>query len=229
MVLTRTLEEGGSEIIETTLSASISIDTQSTDDVDPLTSPEYHPNRGASSSPLTPMNAAKLDPYDVPAPLSTKRPNAGAATANANAASSSTAEPLSRQRSSTPTTSHVRSRRIDTTHSTGTSSNTKVIRPKPYDFEKAPLNDVLTSVRDKIESLALMESDRTTKRGEWNNEDDDEQAQLRKENLRRTFQQSISSAVLTSLAHKRYERRRLAAMEIEKVVRTLVYNRELDS
>jgi hypothetical protein len=40
--------------------------------------------------------------------------------------------------------------------------------------------------------------------------------------MRRTFQQCISAAVLVSLAHKRYERRRLAAMEIEKVVRTLV-------
>jgi len=39
--------------------------------------------------------------------------------------------------------------------------------------------------------------------------------------MRRTFQQCISAAVLVSLAHKRYERRRLAAMEIEKVVRTL--------
>jgi hypothetical protein len=43
-----------------------------------------------------------------------------------------------------------------------------------------------------------------------------------RENMRRTFQQSISAAVLVSLAHKRYERRRLAAMEIEKVVRSLV-------
>ncbi len=40
--------------------------------------------------------------------------------------------------------------------------------------------------------------------------------------MRRTFQQCISAAVLVSLAHKRYERRRLAAMEIEKVVRTLI-------
>jgi len=43
-----------------------------------------------------------------------------------------------------------------------------------------------------------------------------------REAMRRTFQQSISAAVLVSLAHKRYERRRLAAMEIEKVVRSLV-------
>ena len=43
-----------------------------------------------------------------------------------------------------------------------------------------------------------------------------------RETMRRAFQQSISAAVLVSLAHKRYERRRLAAMEIEKVVRSLV-------
>ncbi|KAL7537668.1 hypothetical protein ACHAXR_007987, partial [Thalassiosira sp. AJA248-18] len=43
-----------------------------------------------------------------------------------------------------------------------------------------------------------------------------------RESMRRSFQQSISAAVLVSLAHKRYERRRLAAMEIEKVVRSLV-------
>ena len=43
-----------------------------------------------------------------------------------------------------------------------------------------------------------------------------------RESMRRAFQQSISAAVLVSLAHKRYERRRLAAMEIEKVVRSLV-------
>ncbi|KAL7450731.1 hypothetical protein ACHAWC_002599, partial [Mediolabrus comicus] len=43
-----------------------------------------------------------------------------------------------------------------------------------------------------------------------------------RESMRRSFQQSISAAVLVSLAHKRYERRRLAAMEIEKVVRSYV-------
>ena len=43
-----------------------------------------------------------------------------------------------------------------------------------------------------------------------------------RESMRRAFQQCISAAVLVSLAHKRYERRRLAAMEIEKVVRSLV-------
>jgi len=47
--------------------------------------------------------------------------------------------------------------------------------------------------------------------------------------MRRTFQQCISAAVLVSLAHKRYERRRLAAMEIEKVIRTLAAQDEFDS
>ena len=49
-----------------------------------------------------------------------------------------------------------------------------------------------------------------------------------RESMRRTFQQSISAAVLVSLAHKRYERRRLAAMEIEKVVRGLVLKEDYE-
>jgi hypothetical protein len=49
-----------------------------------------------------------------------------------------------------------------------------------------------------------------------------------KEILRKQFQQSIPAAVMASLAHKRYERRRLAAMEVEKVVRNLVLNREME-
>lgn len=49
-----------------------------------------------------------------------------------------------------------------------------------------------------------------------------------RENMRRSFQQSISAAVLVSLAHKRYERRRLAAMEIEKVVRSLVVQEDYE-
>ncbi|KAL3784627.1 hypothetical protein ACHAW5_003428 [Stephanodiscus triporus] len=47
--------------------------------------------------------------------------------------------------------------------------------------------------------------------------------------MRRTFQQCISAAVLVSLAHKRYERRRLAAMEIEKVIRALAARDDYDS
>jgi vacuole morphology and inheritance protein 14 len=54
------------------------------------------------------------------------------------------------------------------------------------------------------------------------NDDDDPMLHESRESLKRSSQQSISAAVLVSLAHKRYERRRLAAMEIEKVVRSLV-------
>jgi len=51
---------------------------------------------------------------------------------------------------------------------------------------------------------------------------------LNREVLRKQFQQSISTAVMVSLAHKRYERRRLAAMEVEKVVRNLIHNRDIE-
>ena len=57
---------------------------------------------------------------------------------------------------------------------------------------------------------------------------DDPILQETRESLKRSSQQSISAAVLVSLAHKRYERRRLAAMEIEKVVRSLVQQDELE-
>ena len=105
--------------------------------------------------------------------------------------------------------------------SISTTPTTTRIRPKPNDLASGSLPDVLTTVRDKIDGL--FENER---RAEW--KDDDEQTQQNRENLRRAFQQSVSAAVLVSLAHKRYERRRLAAMEIEKVVRALVQNRELE-
>ena len=105
--------------------------------------------------------------------------------------------------------------------SISTTPTTTRIRPKPNDLASGSLPDVLTTVRDKIDGL--FENER---RAEW--KDDDEQTQQNRENLRRAFQLSVSAAVLVSLAHKRYERRRLAAMEIEKVVRALVQNRELE-
>ena len=51
--------------------------------------------------------------------------------------------------------------------------------------------------------------------------EEDEDIRATKESLKRLFQQSISAAILVSLAHKRYERRRLGAIEIEKIVRSL--------
>ena len=112
------------------------------------------------------------------------------------------------------------------------------IRPKASSTTVVP--DVLTTVRNKIESMTLFETERRVEE-EWKDHhhhrgtgagsggnQEDEQARIYTENLKRSLQQSISAAVLVSLAHKRYERRRLAAMDIEKVVRNLVYSRDLE-
>jgi len=110
------------------------------------------------------------------------------------------------------------------------------------DVQAGVLPDVLMTMRQKIESLTLFDSDmiRLAQMGTGGGSAvgggsdpmsgyyDEEDARESKEQLRRSFQQSISAAVLVSLAHKRYERRRLAAMEIEKVVRSLVQQGELD-
>lgn len=97
------------------------------------------------------------------------------------------------------------------------------------DLSAGVLPDVLMSMRQKIESMTLFDSDilRLTANSSRNSgtrygDDDDPMVQESRESLKRSSQQSISAAVLVSLAHKRYERRRLAAMEIEKVVRSLV-------
>jgi len=89
------------------------------------------------------------------------------------------------------------------------------------------LPDVLMTMRQKIESLTLFDSDMMRLANGGNNPTstgmmEDPILQETRESLKRSSQQSISAAVLVSLAHKRYERRRLAAMEIEKVVRSLV-------
>mmetsp|Transcript_57459 Transcript_57459/g.66364 ORF Transcript_57459/g.66364 Transcript_57459/m.66364 type:complete len:1069 (+) Transcript_57459:501-3707(+) len=86
------------------------------------------------------------------------------------------------------------------------------------------------TMRQKIESLTLFDSDmmKLANGGHHPNHSnstgmiEDPISQETRESLKRSSQQSISAAVLVSLAHKRYERRRLAAMEIEKVVRSLV-------
>lgn len=87
------------------------------------------------------------------------------------------------------------------------------------------LPDALMTMRQKIESMTLFDSDMLKLANE--DTDDPIQAETR-ESLKRSSQQSISAAVLVSLAHKRYERRRLAAMEIEKVVRALVSQNDLE-
>ena len=120
---------------------------------------------------------------------------------------------------------------------------------KSGDLSSGVLPDVLMTMREKIESLSLFDSDmmRLAQSGGtslmtngmsgvsafgggqgFGDDLDDEDERMAKESLQRSFQQSISAAVLVSLAHKRYERRRLAAMEIEKIVRSLVTKRELD-
>jgi vacuole morphology and inheritance protein 14 len=103
------------------------------------------------------------------------------------------------------------------------------MRPHPADdddLSSGVLPDVLMTMRQKIESLTLFDSDMM--RLATNQEDDDPMWQESRESLKRSSQQSISAAVLVSLAHKRYERRRLGAMEIEKMVRSLVQQNELD-
>jgi hypothetical protein len=98
------------------------------------------------------------------------------------------------------------------------------------DVSNGVLPDVLMSMRQKIESLTLFDSDmmKLMAADNYNDDYDDDDPQNTtnkdaRESLKRSSQQSISAAVLVSLAHKRYERRRIAAMEIEKVVRALVY------
>jgi hypothetical protein len=95
------------------------------------------------------------------------------------------------------------------------------------DLSAGVLPDVLMNMRQKIESMGLFDSDMMRLTADQlasigDDDDDDEERQESRESLKRSSQQSISAAVLVSLAHKRYERRRLAAMEIEKVVRSLV-------
>ena len=95
------------------------------------------------------------------------------------------------------------------------------------DVSSGVLPDVLMTMRQKIESLQFFDSD-MMKLASTDSRHMDEMAAETRESLKRSSQQSISAAVLVSLAHKRYERRRLAAMEIEKVVRSLVQQHELE-
>ncbi|CAB9503730.1 Protein VAC14 homolog [Seminavis robusta] len=95
------------------------------------------------------------------------------------------------------------------------------------DLSSGVLPDVLMTMRQKIESMQLFDSD-MMKLASSDARHMDEMAAETRESLKRSSQQSISAAVLVSLAHKRYERRRLAAMEIEKVVRSLVQQNELE-
>jgi hypothetical protein len=93
-------------------------------------------------------------------------------------------------------------------------------------LESGVLPDVLMSMRQKIESLTMFDSDML--RLARDQVDDDPTMHDNRESLKRSSQQSISAAVLVGLAHKRYERRRLAALEIEKTIRQLVYQKEIE-
>jgi hypothetical protein len=99
------------------------------------------------------------------------------------------------------------------------------LRSKPIILTANPGSFTETPNPNNVASSSMMMLDAsasTTLNTYYKNEEE-------RESMRRAFQQCISAAVLVSLAHKRYERRRLAAMEIEKVVRSLVsqedYNR----
>lgn len=89
------------------------------------------------------------------------------------------------------------------------------------DLSAGVLPDVLMTMRQKIESLSMFDSDMMRLAASQIAGEDPTAIESR-EALKRSSQQSISASVLASLAHKRYERRRLAAMEIEKVIRGLV-------
>ena len=111
------------------------------------------------------------------------------------------------------------------------SSGNAMTSPRPQSAEQqheslssGVLPDVLMNMRQKIESLTLFDSDMMRLADDY--DDQDPILVETRESLKRSSQQSISAAVLVSLAHKRYERRRLAAMEIEKVVRSLVQQGE---
>ena len=111
-------------------------------------------------------------------------------------------------------------------------SVTNGARPRSVeDLSSGILPEALMMVRQKIESLSLFDSDmmRLAQGDNINfGDDEDEDVKASQESLKRSFQNSISAAILVSLAHKRYERRRLAAMEIEKIVRSLVSQNDFE-
>ena len=118
---------------------------------------------------------------------------------------------------------HQRQPSTSSTILSGTAASS--VRPLDNDSDHLSagvLPDVLMTMRQKIESMTLFDSDIMKLAAEQVDDGDDPEVQETRESLKRSSQQSISAAVLVSLAHKRYERRRLAAMEIEKVVRSLV-------
>ena len=96
------------------------------------------------------------------------------------------------------------------------------------DLSSGVLPDVLLNMRQQIESMSLFDSDMMKLAVAPDDDRNDPMTAETRASLKRSSQQSISPAVLVSLAHKRYERRRLAAMEMEKVVRSLAQQNEWD-
>eukprot|EP00547_Thalassionema_nitzschioides_P017790 CAMPEP_0194234068 /NCGR_PEP_ID=MMETSP0158-20130606/1875_1 /TAXON_ID=33649 /ORGANISM="Thalassionema nitzschioides, Strain L26-B" /LENGTH=326 /DNA_ID=CAMNT_0038967131 /DNA_START=95 /DNA_END=1076 /DNA_ORIENTATION=+ len=115
---------------------------------------------------------------------------------------------------------------VRSTTSTSAPKSQQQTQQQEDDLAQGVLPDVLMTMRQKIESLTLFDSDmmKLAEADQYNNQVSKET----RDSLKRSSQQSLSAAVLVSLAHKRYERRRLAAMEIEKVIRSLVQQNELD-
>jgi hypothetical protein len=137
-------------------------------------------------------------------------------------------------RTSDTNTPMTRSAGTPSTAVGATTSSPSRNKPQSYavsneDLSTGVLPDILINMRQKIESLAMFDSDmiNLAQIGGDQFTDDEMMQQETREQLKRSSQQSISASVLVSLAHKRYERRRLAAMEIEKVVRSLVQQNEL--
>jgi Vacuolar 14 Fab1-binding region len=129
----------------------------------------------------------------------------------------------SRDRSTTDANSNNTGTKRLVSESTGSSAGTSS-RPQDYYPTTAPTTeDNLSTGRQRIESINMFDSDLLRFTNDYVvNDEDDPMFQESRDSLKRSSQQSISAAVLVSLAHKRYERRRLAAMEIEKIVRSLV-------
>ena len=99
------------------------------------------------------------------------------------------------------------------------------MRPHPADTDdlsSGVLPEVLMTMRQKIESLTLFDSDMVKLA------DNQIESSEAREMLMRSSRQAVSASVLVGLSHKRYERRRLAAMDIEKTIRGLVQVNDLD-
>lgn len=175
--------------------------------------------------------------------LQTGRPSEGKAAADLFPAPSTDAEDLPAHAAAATTTTNAATANRNLSRP---SANSSVSYPHPDDSDIASgvLPDVLMNMRQTIESSFMgLDSDMmrladdnvadhkgrsSSIHGSQTDDDDDPLMRESRESLKRSSQQSISAAVLVSLAHKRYERRRLAAMEIEKVVRSLVQQNEME-